>query len=692
MARESTSLDQLCINTIRTLAMDAVQHADSGHPGAPMGFAPAAYVLWTRFLRHNPRNPRWVDRDRFVLSAGHASMLLYALLHLTGYDLSLEEIRNFRQWGSRTPGHPEFGLTPGVEATTGPLGQGFANGVGMAIAERHLAATFNRPGHEIVDHYTYAMVSDGDLMEGVSSEAASMAGHLQLGKLIYLYDRNRVTLAAGVDVTFTEDVARRFEALGWHTQDVDDGNDLDAIEQAIRRAREEIDRPSLILVRTEIAYGSPHKQGTYQAHGSPLGEEEVRLTKERLGWPYSEPFAIPEDALRHFRRAVERGAQLEAEWNARFEVYAREHPELAETWRRAWSNDLPPDWDADVPTFEPGERIATRVASGRVLNAIAARVSWLVGGSADLNPSTNTALKGAGDFLSPRRRISDRQGTSGGPLDYTGRNLHFGVREHAMGAACNGIAYHGGLRPYAATFLQFSDYERPALRIAALSELPVIHVFTHDSVFLGEDGPTHQPVEHLPSLRAIPNLVVIRPADANETAVAWRVAMEHTHGPVALILTRQAVPTLDRTRYAPAEGLRRGAYVLADPPEGEPDVVLMASGSEVALCVEAYEKLGSVGVRARVVSFPSWELFEAQPRDYRDAVLPPGIRKRLAVEAARPLGWERYTGCEGRVFGIDRFGASAPYARIARELGFTAGNVMRMALDLVEDGDQRARR
>jgi transketolase len=683
MVRERQALDVLCVNALRVLAMDAVERAKSGHPGAPMGFAGPAYVLWTRFLRHNPRNPRWPDRDRFVLSAGHASMLLYALLYLTGYDLTLDDLKTFRQSGSRTPGHPEFRLTPGVECTTGPLGQGFANAVGMAVAERHLAAVFNRPGYEIVDHWTYVVASDGDLMEGVAHEAASLAGHLKLGKLVCLYDANGVSLAGSTELTFTEDVTRRFEALGWHVQEVADGNDLAAVEGAIARAREEQGRPSLILVRTHIAYGSPTKQGRHEAHGAPLGEEEVRRAKENLGWPYEEPFAVPEEVLAEFRKAVPRGQDLEAEWRRRFEAYAREYPELAAQWERAHEGDLPPGWDADLPSFAPGERVATRVASGKVLNALAARVPWLVGGSADLNPSTNTVLRGLGDFQSPLRPVRDPQGACGGPMDYRGRNLHFGVREHAMGAMVNGIAYHGGLRPFAATFLVFSDYERPALRLAALAELPVVHVFTHDSVLVGEDGPTHQPVEHLLSLRAIPNLVVIRPADAEETVEAWRVALEHREGPVALVLTRQPVPVLDRTRYAPAHGLRRGGYVLADC-EGVPELVLIGTGSEVALCVEAYERLRQEGVRVRVVSLPSWELFDRQPREYRDEVLPPQVWRRVAVEAGRSLGWERYVGCRGRALGVDRFGASAPHAALAQAYGLTAQRVYEAARELLE--------
>ncbi|MCS7235399.1 MAG: transketolase [Armatimonadota bacterium] len=689
MVGQRQALDLLCVNTLRALAMDAVEQAKSGHPGAPMGFAAPAYVLWTRFLRHNPRNPHWPDRDRFVLSAGHASILLYALLYLTGYGLTLDDLKRFRQWGSRTPGHPEFRVTPGVECTTGPLGQGFANAVGMAIAERHLASVFNRPGYEIVDHWTYVVASDGDLMEGVAHEAASLAGHLQLGRLVCLYDANRVSLAGSTELTFTEDVAARFKALGWHVQEVADGNNLEAVEAALRRARQEMARPSLIIVRTHIGYGSPGKQDRHEAHGAPLGEEEVRRAKQNLGWPYEEPFAVPEEVLAEFRKAVPRGERLEADWRERFAAYARRFPELADQWERAQRGELPSGWDADLPSFTPGERVATRAASGKVLQTLASRIPWLVGGSADLNPSTNTALRGLGDFQSPQRPVRDAQGACGGPMDYRGRNLHFGVREHAMGAVANGIAYHGGLRPFVATFLVFSDYERPAIRLAALSGLPVVHVFTHDSVLVGEDGPTHQPVEHLASLRAIPNLVVLRPADAEETVEAWRVALEHTEGPVAIVLTRQPVPVLDRTRYAPASGLRRGGYVLADCP-GQPELILIGTGSEVQLCVEAYERLRSEGVRVRVVSLPSWELFDRQPASYREQVLPPTVRRRLAVEAARPFGWERYVGCGGRVVGVDRFGASAPHAMLAEKFGLTPQAVYEAAHQLLEDGGGRA--
>jgi len=677
------TIDQLCVNTIRTLSMDAVQKANSGHPGAPMGLAPCAYVLWTRCMRYNPRNPSWLDRDRFVLSAGHASMLLYSMLHLTGYDLTLDDIKRFRQWGSRTPGHPERTDTPGVETTTGPLGQGFGNGVGMAIAEAYLAARYNRPGFEVVNHFTYVIVSDGDLMEGVASEAASLAGHLKLGKLIYIYDNNRVTLAGGTDVTFTEDRAKRFDAYGWHTQTIEDGNDLNAIEQAIRSARDETTRPSLILVRTHIGYGSPDKQDTFEAHGSPLGVEEVKLTKENLGWPVEPPFLIPDRARAHFNEAIGKGEQAEAEWKQRFSAYAQKFPDLAKELESAMRGDLPAGWDTAIPTFPADTKgVATRVASGKILAALGTKLPSLIGGSADLNPSTFTVLPKLGDFESPQRKVTDHQGSVGENWDYAGRNLHFGVREHGMGAAVNGMAAHGGIIPFGSTFLIFSDYFRPSIRLAALMELGVIYVLTHDSIGLGEDGPTHQPIEQLAALRAIPKLIVLRPCDANETAEAWRVAIESRKRPVILALTRQNVPTLDRAKLAAAEGLRRGAYVLADAPNGKPDMVLIASGSEVSLILAAKEKLAEQKIQARVVSMPSWELFDAQSREYRESVLPPSIRSRLAVEAALPQGWHRYVGDGGDVLGIERFGASAPGALVMEKLGFTVTHVVERALAL----------
>ena len=679
--RPASALDESCVNALRFLSVDAVQKADSGHPGLPLGAAPMACVLWTRFLKHNPANPHWFDRDRFVLSAGHGSALLYSVLHLTGYALSLEQIKQFRQWGSLTPGHPERGLTPGVEVTTGPLGQGFGNGVGMAMAEAHLAARYNRAGFDIIDHFTYGVVSDGDLMEGVASEAASLAGHLKLGKLIYLYDDNCVTLSAGTDITFTEDRARRFESYGWHTRSVGDGNDLAAIDQALQAARAETGRPSLILVRTHLGYGSPNKQDSFEAHGSPLGEEEVRLTKRNLRWPAEPAFHIPEEALACFREAVERGAQAEAAWNRQFSAYAQAFPDLARELGQMVGGELPASWDADIPVFPPDAKgMATRVASGKVMNAVAPRVPALMGGSADLDPSTHTALAGLGDFEPPGASARDRQGSGGGGWSCAGRNVHFGVREHGMGAILNGLAAHGGTVPFGSTFLVFSDYMRPAIRLAALMGLHVVHVFTHDSIALGEDGSTHQPVEQLAGLRSVPQLVVIRPCDANETAVAWRVALETRDRPVALILTRQSVPTLDRTRFAAADGLRRGAYVLADAPNGKPDLILIATGSEVALIIAAAQKLLAQGIQARVVSMPSWELFDTQPGEYREAVLLPSIRARLAVEAGASQGWHRYTGDHGDVLGVDRFGASAPGDVVLREYGFTVDSVCKRAL------------
>ena len=681
----SESLDQLCINTIRMLSVDAVEKAKSGHPGAPMGLAPTAYVLWTRFLKHNPRNPSWPDRDRFVLSAGHGSMLLYSMLHLTGYDLSLEQIQQFRQWDSRTPGHPERGLTPGVETTTGPLGQGFGNGVGMAIAEAHLAARYNRPGFAIVDHFTYGIVSDGDLMEGVAAEAASLAGHLKLGKLVYLYDNNHISLAAATDLTFTEDCAKRFEAYGWHTQTVEDGNDLEAIDRALSAAHGETGRPSLVLVRTHIGYGSPGKQDTFEAHGSPLGTEEVKRTKQKLGWPVEPPFFVPQEALARFRESVSRGEKAETEWKEKFSAYTQKFPDLAREFEETMRGKLPKGWDGGIPDFPPDPKgLATRAASGKVLNAMAPKLPILIGGSADLNPSTFTVLQNLGDFESPQRECSDSQGSAGGGWSYAGRNLHFGVREHGMAASLNGMAAHGGIIPFGSTFLMFSDYMRPAIRLAALMELGVIYVFTHDSIGVGEDGPTHQPIEQLAALRAIPQLVVIRPGDANETAVAWRVAIESRHQPVALALTRQNVPTLDRSQFAAAEGLRRGAYVLADAPNGKPDVVLIGTGSEVGLVVAARQKLAEQKIQARIVSMPSWELYDLQPREYRESVLPSSIRPRLAVEAALPQGWHRYVGDGGDVIGIERFGASAPGNVVMEKLGFTVNHVVERAVGLLE--------
>ena len=675
--------DQLCINTIRMLSIDAVQKADSGHPGMPMGAATMAYVLWTRHLRHNPRNPAWPDRDRFVLSAGHASMLLYSLLFLTGYDLTMDDIEQFRQWKSRTPGHPERGCTPGVEVTTGPLGQGFANSVGLAIAERWLAATFNRQGDDVVDHCTYVLASDGDLMEGVASEAASLAGTLQLGRLIVLYDANLITLSATTNVTFTEDVGARFEAYGWHVQRID-GQDVAAVDAALAVARAEEDRPSLIVAHTHIGYGSPHKQDTWHAHGEPLGVEEVRLTKRALGWPEDRTFYVPDEALRTFRQSVERGAELEAAWRRRVDAYGVAHPEMADPFARALAGELPDGWETHLPIFTPADgEMATRDAGGQTINALAAVVRNLVGGSADLDPSTRTALKGCGDFENPHAAVAGTawptQGAAGGVWGYAGRNIHFGLREHAMAAVLTGIAVHGGLLPFGATFLSFSDYMRPSIRLAALSRARVIYIWTHDSIALGEDGPTHQPVEQLAGLRAMPNMTVVRPSDATETVEAWRVALTHTEGPVGLVLTRQKLPVIDRKAFAPASGLAQGAYVLADASGSAPDVILIATGSEVSIALEAHERLTKDGIRSRVVSMPCWELFDAQPQSYRDAVLPPSVRARVSIEAASPFGWERYVGLEGAIIGVNHFGASAPGPVVMREFGFTPEHVVETA-------------
>lgn len=676
-------LDQQCIDTLRFLSVDMVQKADSGHPGLPLGAAPMAYALWARHLKHNPRNPGWVDRDRFVLSAGHGSALLYSLLFVTGYDLSLDDIKQFRQWGSKAPGHPERGHTPGVEITTGPLGQGMANAVGMAMAEAQLAARYNQGGHAPVDHRTWAIVSDGDLMEGVASEAASLAGHLRLGKLTCLYDDNYVTLSAGTDITFSEDRAARFEAYGWHTVALADGNDLAAIDIALQAACAQTTRPTLILVRTHLGYGSP-EQDSFKAHGSPLGVDDVRKTKENLGWPTTPEFLVPNEALARFRQSVERGARDEAEWNDRMSDYANAFPELARELQCRVRSELPPNWDADIPVFPADAKgMATRVAGAKVMNAIAPKLPALTGGSADLDPSTKTALNGLGDFNPLPSQSKDEQGSDGGGWSYQGRNLHFGVREHAMGAVANGVAAHGGFIPYASTFLIFSDYMRPPIRLAALMGLHVVYVFTHDSIALGEDGPTHQPVEQLASLRAIPDLIVIRPCDANEAAVAWRVALELRDRPVVLALTRQDVPTLDRSRYASADGLRRGAYVLSDASNGKPELILIATGSEVGLILQAAERLHGEGIAVRCVSMPSWELFDALPQAERDAVLPPSVGARLAVELGVAQGWHRYVGDSGDVLGVDRFGASAPAEVLLREYGFTVDKVCTRAKALL---------
>jgi transketolase len=671
------SLDQLSVNAIRALAIDTVLKANSGHPGLPLGAAPVGYSLFARLMKHNPANPGWPDRDRFVLSAGHGSALLYSLLHLTGYDLPLDQLKQFRQWGSHTPGHPEYGDTPGVETTTGPLGQGLAMSVGMAMAEAHLAARFNRPGHAVVDHHTYVLAGDGDLMEGVAHEAASLAGHLELGKLVVFYDSNRICLAGSTNLSFTDDVEQVFEGYGWHVVKVADGNDLEALARATDTAKAETDRPSLVIVRTEIGYGSP-KQGTFGVHGSPLNAEQVVETKRKLGYPSEEPFFVPQEALAHLRGAVGRGKEAEADWRGRLETYRKAHPELAAELERVLSGELPKGWDQDVPTFTAADKpIATRSAGGKIINAIAARVPELVGGSADLNSSTETALKGAGDFQSPATEGGAHQGAVGGEWGYGGRNVHYGVREHAMAAVSSGLALHGGVIPFSATFFTFADYMRPAIRLASLMRLRSIYVFTHDSIGVGEDGPTHQPIEHAASLRAIPRLTVIRPADANETASAWRVAMTR-RGPTALLLTRQALPVLAGT-----DDVAHGGYVLADA-ERRPDVILIATGSEVPLALEARAELLGRGIQARVVSLPSWELFDAQPQEYRDSVLPPSVLARVAVEAGVSQGWEKYTGAFGAVVGIeDRFGASAPLKVVMEKLGFTAANVAAKAAEVV---------
>ncbi|MBE1161841.1 transketolase [Dyella acidiphila] len=670
-----SKIDQQCIDTIRFLAVDMVEKANSGHPGLPLDAAPMAYVLWSHFLRHNPHNPQWPNRDRFVLSAGHGSALLYSLLFLAGYDLSLDDLQHFRQWGSKTPGHPERGHTPGVEVTTGPLGQGFANAVGMAIAEAHLAARYNRERYKVVDHYTYVLASDGDLMEGVASEAASLAGHLKLGKLICLYDDNEVTLAGSTSVTFTENCEQRFQAYGWHTVLVEDGNDLASIEQAIHQAQREVARPSLIRVHTHIGFGSP-VQDSYKAHGSPLGKDAVRATKQKLGWPLEPDFFVPGEVFAYMREAVKLGADLENEWMQCMSGYLTDYPQLHAELMTRLNGELPPGWDAHIPHFDADpEGLATREASGKVMNAMAPHLPALVGGSADLDPSTKTALSEFGNFDPPQTGQLEPLQIPQSEWAYTGRNIHFGVREHAMGSIVNGLAAHGGFIPYGATFLVFSDYMRPPIRLAALMGLHVVHVFTHDSIALGEDGPTHQPVEHLAGLRAMPNALVIRPADANETAVAWKVAVQSQDRPVLLALTRQKVPTLDRNVCGSAEGLRQGAYILRDAPDGRPQLLLMASGSEVSLILAAAEQLAQEGLAVRCISMPCQELFDALPQAQRDEVLPPAITARVAVEAASPFGWDKYLGGQGIMLGIDRFGASASDKVLLREFGFTAEHV-----------------
>jgi transketolase len=665
---DTKDLENRAINAIRFLAADAVQKANSGHPGLPMGAAAMAYTLWTRHLRFNPANPKWPGRDRFVLSGGHGSALLYALLYLTGYDLPLEQLMNFRQWGSITPGHPEYGLTPGVEVTTGPLGQGFANGVGMAIAATHLAAEYNRPGFEVINHFVYAIVTDGDLMEGISSEAASLAGHLGLGKIIYLYDDNHISIDGSTDLAFTEDRVARFAAYGWHIQTVSDGNDTSAVDQAISAAKRD-PRPSLIACRTHIGYGLPTRQDTEKAHGEAPGQEELDGAKRNLGWPLEPKFYVPEDVLAFYRKAVNQGENLEKSWNLQLEKYGELYPQLASELERRLRGELPEGWQKDLPVFPADPKgMATRAASGKVINSMAANLPELIGGSADLTPSNDTWIKSSTDF---------QQKTP------EGRNFHFGVREHAMGGEINGMAVHGGVIPFGGTFLVFSDYMRPAIRLSALSHYPSIWLYTHDSIGLGEDGPTHQPVEHVASLRAIPNLVVIRPADANEVTEAWKAAISRRNGPTALILTRQALPVLDRAIYAPADGLQKGAYVLADLGDDDPELILMASGSEVSLITAAGERLASEGLNVRLVSFPSWELFTKQDESYRLQVFPPEIKNRLSVEAGVAQGWERWLGDLGESISVERFGASAPYKTIFEHYGLTVDNVIQRAYQLI---------
>ncbi|MCX8001866.1 MAG: transketolase [Anoxybacillus mongoliensis] len=655
------SIEQLSITAIRTLSIDAIEKANSGHPGMPMGAAPMAYTLWTKFMNHNPRNPKWFNRDRFVLSAGHGSMLLYSLLHLSGYDVTMEDIKQFRQWGSKTPGHPEYGHTPGVEATTGPLGQGIAMAVGMAMAERHLAATYNKDNFEIINHFTYAICGDGDLMEGVSAEAASLAGHLKLGRLIVLYDSNDISLDGELNLSFSESVEQRFKAYGWQYIRVEDGNNIEEIARAIAEAQKDLERPTLIEVKTTIGYGSPNKAGTADVHGAPLGKDEIKLTKQAYKWTFEEDFYVPDEVYAHFEKVVkEAGEKKEAEWNALFAEYEKAYPDLAKQLRMAIDGKLPEGWEKELPVYVEGKSLATRASSGEVLNAIAKVVPQFLGGSADLAGSNKTLIKGAGDFL---------------PGSYEGRNIWFGVREFAMGAALNGMALHGGVKVYGGTFFVFSDYLRPAIRLAALMGLPVTYVFTHDSIAVGEDGPTHEPIEQLASLRAMPNVCVIRPADANETAAAWRLAVESTNRPTALVLTRQNLPTLATTAERAYEGVKKGAYVVSEA-QGEVQALLLASGSEVSLAVEAQKALANEGIHVSVVSMPSWDRFEAQPAQYKESVIPKHVKKRLAIEMGSSLGWERYTGDEGDILAIDRFGASAPGEKIMQEYGFTVENVV----------------
>jgi transketolase len=682
---DQKNFEERCVNTIRFLAADAVEKAKSGHPGMPMGAAAMAYTLWTKHLKHNPANPQWADRDRFVLSAGHASMLLYALLHLTGYNLDLSDLESFRQWESKTPGHPEHQCTPGVEVTTGPLGQGISNAVGMAIAEAHLAATYNRPGHKIVDHFTYVFASDGDLMEGVTSEACSLAGHLGLGKLTVLYDDNHISLAGSTALTFTEDAGKRFDAYGWQVIYVEDGNDIAAIDHALKEAKLQTVRPSIIFVRTTIGYGAPRKEGTFESHGSPLGSEELQAAKIHLGWPAEPLFFIPEDVRDFFRQSIVRGKDQETEWEQTFNRYQEEFPDPAAEFKRIMRGDLPDDWDMELPFYPAGSKdIATRKVSESVMQILAPRMPELMGGSADLNPSTFTWLKGLGDFQKSGTLQEDIQGAVGGEWGYGGRNIHFGVREHAMGAIAVGMSLHGGLIPYTATFLTFSDYMRPPVRLAALMGLRVIFVFTHDSIGLGEDGPTHQPIEQIMNLRTVPDLIVIRPADAGETVEAWRTALLTRTGPTALIFSRQNLPVMERKELASASCLQRGGYILWESESGQPDIILIGTGSEVSIALEAARILSTEGFRVRVVSLPSWELFDRQPAGYRNYVLPPEVRARVAVEAGIKLGWEHYVGLDGAVVGMDCFGASAPSKVLYEKFGITAERVTQTAKALIK--------
>jgi len=680
----TSTQEALCINTLRFLAADMVEAAKSGHPGLPMGAAAMAYTLWTRVLRHNPADPKWFDRDRFVLSAGHGSALLYALLHLTGYDLPLEEIKRFRQWESRTPGHPETEITPGVEATTGPLGQGISNAVGMAIAEAHLAARFNRPDFPVIQHRTYVIASDGDMMEGVASEACSLAGHLGLGRLIVLYDDNKISLSGSTRLCFSEDVAARFAAYGWKVLTVEDGNDVPSVDKALAEARGQSAKPTLIRVHTHIGYGAPKKQDSSEAHGTPLGADELRGAKEKLGWPVEPMFTLPAEALSVYRRSAEEGARLEKEWKELLEKYSKQFPEQAAELRRRIAGELPQGWEEKIPAFAPADgNIATRKASEKILQQLADALPELFGGAADLNPSTFTWMKKLGNFQKPDGPLEKIEGAVEGGWDYSGRNLHFGVREHAMGAICNGLAYHGGFIPFGSTFMVFYDYMRPAVRISAISSLHTLWIYTHDSVWLGEDGPTHQPIEHLAAMRATPNLVVVRPADAAETAEAWKIALKRNHGPTVLALTRQNLPIFDRSETQSAQGTAKGAYVLWESKAGAPAIILMASGSEVHPVLAAAKKLDQEGIPARVVSFPSWELFGAQDAAYRESVLPSKCAARLAVEAGVSQGWEKWVGGQGDILAIDTFGASAPLAVLQEKLGFTADAVLGRAKKLL---------